>query len=480
MSNPTLNTGILRFRIHGVLAGLVLASCNLFPKLVPFQIMAFALIFYLPAKRRATRGSLLVMGLYLGLAYTVPQVIALRLPALMTLVLVLDLVAMSMLLCWASGRLLSGPPVLSALAVASWVTILDWLNYTLVPLWGTAQSFARSWSEYPDIVQLEWFAGMPATVFVTAALAALATRYVVSQPSREQNHIRLAAIVILVVVLVGGLPGRIHTQVATMRAAAIGWPLTNDSISPDNPVGFRVLVAEPVSKVAANGAKLAVLPEAAFAVSRQTRKQLFGQLGSLAADSKLFLVAGYIDLESDENRLAIFGPDGELCDIYSKTHTIFVMEQWQKGTGKMPTVDAGGVRLSGMICQDDNFTDLSRVASRSGVQVLALPTLDWPNVSDAHLHNSLHRPIESSYAIVRAAVNGISLITDCHGRVLTRRDHNKDGAGFVVADIPICAGESRSVYGTSGQLIMSIVCAVCLGLWAVKARHVQRAAESCV
>jgi apolipoprotein N-acyltransferase len=469
VSSSDQTSNIWRLRAVGAAAGLILAVCSLYPAVVPLQIVAFAMLFYLPAKGRLPLSSLLLTGLYLGLGYTVPQVLALRLPAIMTLILILDLVAMSMVLCWLTGRLLSGPAVLSAFAVASCVTILDWLNYTLIPLWGTAQSFARSWSEYPRLIQFESFTGMPGTVFIVILLAALVVRLGVdASSSTNRTSVRVAIIVVLCCVLMAGIFADSQKPEATIRAAAIGWPLTRDSIAPDSPAGFDSLIAEPIAAAARQGARVVVAPEAALGASRETRKQLFATLSGLAITNNVCIVVGYIDMEADENRLVVITSDGQVGQLYAKTHTIFIMEQWNKGTGDIALTDIAGVKLAGMICQDDNFTDISRKASRLGAGVVAIPTLDWACVSSANVHNSLHRPIESGYAIIRAATNGVSLIADAHGTVLAEMDHNKAGAGYIVADLPVYGG--GTFYGTAGNWLLGL-CLVILAACVVRQRR---------
>jgi hypothetical protein len=82
----------------------------------------------------------------MGLGYTLPQMALLRLPAPITAILMADLVGVMILLSLAAGLSLRRPAVLSAIVFAAAVTILDWANYILLPMWGTAQSLGRCMS----------------------------------------------------------------------------------------------------------------------------------------------------------------------------------------------------------------------------------------------------------------------------------------------------------------------------------------------
>ena len=68
---------------------------------------------------------------------------------------------------------------------------------------------------------------------------------------------------------------------------------------------------------------------------------------------------------------------------------------------------------------------------------MAVPTLDWKQVKDAHMQNSIHRAIESRYEIVRAALDGISAIVSPAGEVLARKDHFIEGPGVIIAEVPV-------------------------------------------
>jgi apolipoprotein N-acyltransferase len=68
---------------------------------------------------------------------------------------------------------------------------------------------------------------------------------------------------------------------------------------------------------------------------------------------------------------------------------------------------------------------------------VVVPTNDWKYVRKAHFQSSIHRAIESRFAIVRAATNGISAIISPDGRQVAVSDHFKDGPGLLVADVQV-------------------------------------------
>ena len=80
---------------------------------------------------------------------------------------------------------------------------------------------------------------------------------------------------------------------------------------------------------------------------------------------------------------------------------------------------------------------------------MAIPTLDWPQVKNAHLQNCIYRAIESRYAIVRSATNGISAIISPRGEIISKIDHLVDGPGVIVSEVPVY--EKLTVFSLAGH-----------------------------
>jgi len=146
-------------------------------------------------------------------------------------------------------------------------------------------------------------------------------------------------------------------------------------------------------------------------------------------------------------------PDERIEPEYTKTY-LTPFEDSNKGNGQLRTFDLEGVSVGGMICQDDNFTSLSREYGRSQTAIVTVPTLDWEPVRGVHLQSSIHCAIESRYAIVRAAQNGISAIISPTGVVLARRDHYLEGSGYIMAETSLY--KSRTFFSVAGNWLIAL------------------------
>ena len=115
-------------RFVGVVSGLLVAIPNLYSVLAPLQTVALVPVLYLAISRKVGHRGMLLAGFYMGLAYTLPQMIALRLPLPMTLILTIHLTIVMVVFAWGSAKLLKGSAIWSSFAVGAFLVVLDWIT----------------------------------------------------------------------------------------------------------------------------------------------------------------------------------------------------------------------------------------------------------------------------------------------------------------------------------------------------------------
>ena len=435
------------FRLLGIAGGILLMIPSLLPAAAPLQLVALLPVFYAAARAEGWRQAL-TAGMYMGVAYVLPQAIVLLMGPHVALALLVHLTALAALLVLASWRLLAKATVTRCLAVGAALALMDWVNFTVVPLWGEAQSIARPWSSYPSRIAFTCYTGITGIAFVLGALQALAVSFVLRPAHRLRGA--AAAVCLVALVVAANLAARRVRPVGRLKVAAVGWTteLSTKFGDANEPDQLQSLFRGPAAEAAKRGARLVVWPEVAFAFHKSERQEYLERFAAVAMRWRIFLAVGYFDSTDQENRVAFIGPAGELLAEYTKTH-LTPYEHYTEGTGAPAVIQVDGVAVGGMICQDDNFTDLSRSYGRMPVGVVAVPTLDWWLVKGAHLQSSIHRAVESRYAVVRAARSGVSAIISPTGEVLARRDHFRDGAGLVVADVGVYA--ERTLFSRLGH-----------------------------
>jgi apolipoprotein N-acyltransferase len=391
---------------------------------------------------------MLVAGLYMGLAYTLPQLFILRLPVPMSVLLLSWLTMFMVLIAWGCGKLLNDSGVFGALATGALLVVADWVNFTALPIWGTAQSLVRPWSQYPALIQFVSLTGITGIIFALGSLQAMAVKFIVSPKLWLKSLACIGAI--LLIILAANVVIRLQKPIGRLKVAAVGWTSKDSEKYGEvySEQGFDALLAEPAADAAENGARLIVCPEGTLWFSENQRQDWLDKLSAITRKHNIFLAIGFIDTAKNENRMIFISPSGEVVGEYTKTHLTY-FENFNKGDGRLTQIDVDGYPVGAMICQDDNFTRLSRQYGRKSVSLVAVPTWDWFQVKDTHLQNSIYRTIESRYAVVRSALNGISAIVSPDGRILTKKDHFKEGPGFISAEATLYS--NRTLFSRLGH-----------------------------
>ena len=419
--------------VAGFLSGTLLTMSGIFPILAPVQLFAF--IPLLVALRQVRRWrECLQTGLLMSLSFVGPQLLWLQLPPAISLILLAYFVVSLTVLVAVSWSVVRPTDIRGCFAFGAMLAVFDWLVVTVLPTWGTAQSFVRCWSWYPTVIALTSVTGMAGVMFVLGTIQALALNALLSRRERIVSLLALAGVVAVVAAVDTTVLSRKPS--GSLRVAAIGWSISANEGGMGTSGAFDRLYAEPVAAAARQGARLVVSPETAFAEYDDPDRKPFAQFAELSLQHSVYLAVGYLDLKSQENRMVFIGPSGQVLGRYTKTH-LTPFENNPTGTGAPTVITIDGISVGAMICQDDNYTDISRRYGARSTGIVVVPTNDWAQVRNVHFQNSIHRAIESRCAIVRAASNGISAIISPTGRRLTLSDHFKHGAGLLVADVPV-------------------------------------------
>ena len=453
-----------------------------------WPLQAVALLPFLFGLERRCRSwkAALGAGLALGLASTLPLLRVLEFPLMMGLPLALYLSLLWMLIGLGLYLVRGWPTPIGPLAAGAVVAIVEWVDFSAVPIWGTAQCFARVWTAAPPVAQIVSVAGVTGLVFLLVSAQALAGRLIWGEHRR-----RGALALVLLLGASGAWCAWSWTRAARggLTVAAIGWTgeqLVALGVAPAPAPGhwpvaeplalFERYYAPTVEEAARRGARLIVSPEVGFWLSERDEDAILARARELAGRVQSTLVLGFFSRRGNSNHAMLVDGRGACRLDYEKTHLIPLVEKYRKGSGALPScpISTGGAlqpRGGLMICQDDNFTDLARGYGRAGTALLAVPTNDWRQVKDFHLENSIFRAVENGYAVVRAASNGVSAIISPRGELLARRDHFRDGPGLSVARVSLRGGPTPYSRAGDWPPLVGLLLLVAGGLWQRRARR---------
>jgi apolipoprotein N-acyltransferase len=448
-----------RYRLAGASGGLLLAAGQFWG---PLSLLGAGALIWLMAlvlrQERQRTGWAAMAGFYMGLFYAIPQMIYLRMPVHITAILLVWMTLLLTGLGGAIGVLLRRGPVIGPPAVGAAWYLIDWVNCHALPIWGLAQSFARSWSAQPKLIGFVSLTGIGGVLLVLGCVQGAAAWMLV----RREYRAAMAAGAVLA--MAGGLNMAVLMERpgGSIRIAAAGWVFDDQhsEVDPHSERGFETLFAQPAREAATQGAKVFTTGEMGFYIAGHNRAEWMGRFAAVARENDLWLVVGYFNLEANENRIFFMSPEGTVAAEYTKTY-LTPLEPGRKGSGDLQRITVGGVEIGGLICQDDNFARLVRRYGQSKTPVVLCPTADWRTVRTGHLQAVRARAIEYRCGIVRGAACGISAVIGPRGELPACRDHYREGAGWIAADVEVFENATFLARFGSGPIL--ILCTILCG-----------------
>jgi len=186
----------------------------------------------------------------------------------------------------------------------------------------------------------------------------------------------------------------------------------------DDPVWAAYAAAVP--GLAQHGAKVVVLPEKIARLDPAAADRVRALLGHVAFDNAVYLLAGVALLKRDhrENRAWLFAPNGELIADYAKHHLVPGLDATFTPGRELVVRSVGTGRVGVAICKDMDFPTLGRRYAALGVDALLVPAWDFDEDAWSHARMAVLRGVESGFAVVRAARNGLLTVSDRYGRLV--------------------------------------------------------------
>ena len=289
---------------------------------------------------------------------------------------------------------------------------------------GTIGSLAYSQMAALPVIQIAALAGTPGIVFVVSLFGVLAAivwhcRTDIDKPWLAYG---LPSAVIVAVLAYGSVRLANDSAASAIPVGLIaidrGAPAPLNSLGTDDPVWADYAAA--VSGLARQGAKVVVLPEKIARLDRAAADRLRARLGHVASDNAVYLLAGVALFESDHrgNRAWLFAPNGELIADYAKHHLIPGLEASFTPGRELIVRSVGTGRLGIAICRDMDFPALGRRYAALGANALLVPAWDFDRDAWSHARMAILRGVESGFAVVRAARNGLLTVSDRYGRIV--------------------------------------------------------------
>ena len=345
---------------------------------------------------------------------------------------------------------------------------VDTLQAALLPdgNWG---GLAYSQADFLAMLQLASLAGSAGIVFVLCLVPSTLAVLIWHRGALPRPW-RTAGATALVVLAALGLGSMRLQQPAGDATVRVGLASIDDAIGLHASPAYAGAIVDRygtlVAQLATQGATLVVLPEKIAVVAPDAVPQWQRRFGELAARHGIWLEAGIAidDGDAPRNYAWLFDPGGARVENYEK-HRLAPPERAQRyANGEDWNVHAiDGARYGLAICKDMHFAELGRGYGRRDAAVMLVPAWDFA-YRDAWMgaRMTVMRGMESGYAVVRTAREGLLSVSDAYGRVIAETPSAAMPAGAsLVADLPVGAA-LPTLYKYSGD-VFGWLCVVAAG-----------------
>jgi apolipoprotein N-acyltransferase len=314
---------------------------------------------------------------------------------------------------------------------------VDTLEAALSPH-GTAGSLAYSQMKVLPVIQVAAVAGTPGVVFLVSLFGSLVAVAWRRRLDIEQPILAYGLPVLVLVMALGSGVVRLD-QAEAGKTIPVGLvaidrprPVMRHQPQPDNADWPQY--ASAVTRLAASGAKLIVLPEEIATFDAGERDDVRNRLSTLARDGKVYLLAGFRLVAGDhmENRAWLFSASGVLIADYAKRHPIPGLEAGIRPGWDDAVAEIGDDKFGIAICKDMDFPLLGRAYAARGIAAMLVPAWDAGFDDWAHAAPAVMRGVEGGYTVIRTARDGLISVSDRYGRVL---------AAEATADAPVASLE---------------------------------------
>ena len=180
------------------------------------------------------------------------------------------------------------------------------------------------------------------------------------------------------------------------------------------------------SDEADTGSKIIVWSEISAEILKSDEADLVEELKSLSKEKGIYLMTNLFTIvpkgQKSENKILMYDPNGKIALEHFKFGGNF-LEGSVAGDKIIKTIETPHGKISGIICWDGDFPSIVKQAGKSKTDVLLIPASDWKEIDPLHTIVAIYRGIENGCSIVRQTRNGLSIMTDPRGKIISQMDH---------------------------------------------------------
>jgi apolipoprotein N-acyltransferase len=240
----------------------------------------------------------------------------------------------------------------------------------------------------------------------------------------------------------------------------------------DSAVSVSAAYASAIRHAAIQGAQFAVTPEGGIVTRQEWRATILAPLLTVAQQSGVQIIAGvYERVPPADLAFALQGDSAPRS--YAKRHLVpFVETEFTPGHSSGWLGDGRAME----ICKDMDYPRTILGDAKYGIRLMGVPAGDFGKDAWLHARVAIMRGVESGFAIVRAANEGLLTASDAEGRLIAQKSAASSGMTVLIAALPL--GPGNTLYTRIGDTFAWCVIILFLGIGVLCARPRARCANS--
>jgi apolipoprotein N-acyltransferase len=368
------------------------------------------------------------------------------------------------------------------LALPSVVVSFEWFLNLAAPH-GTGGSLAYSQLGFLPFLQLASITGpwgMSFLLLLFPSALAIGIHLAETERRKALQITGVIAGLLIAVLAFGTVRLLIPPAGAPVKVGLVSSDGPNEDVADDGAPTAKLFqgYAEPVAKLAEQGADVVVLPEKLGVAMQPDIHSVDAELQSLAEQTHVRVVAGMLRvvpptptdaLKIKYNEARIYTP-GAPVERYDKEHMLPPFEsKLTPGTSlTLLAASAGNGTWGVAICKDMDFTQLGREYGEAGAGLMLVPGWDFYRDWIQHGHMAIMRGVESGFSVVRSAKGGSLYVSDDRGRILG--EVKSDAAPFSSLLVSVPQSHDKTIFLLLGDwfawvaLALLVLCLVQLRL----------------
>ncbi len=338
------------------------------------------------------------------------------------------------------GLLHCGAVFSAVIALPAFWTVCEYAA-SFVPANGTAGSLSYTQEGFLPILQVAsvtgpWGITFLLLLFPSAIAGGLYLRR--RRPSQAVLVVGSALAVLVAAIVFGSIRLAAPTSQQTIKVGLLD---TDTVVFAKEVPRMQNLInsyAEQSERLAAQGAKIVVMPEKTGLLLDRDAKTIDPILQSVANRTGSTLVIGVLHVVAPDafNEARIYTPNQPVA-TYDKQHMLPPFESDLKPGTSLALLSQPAVPIGVAICKDIDFIHPALDYGRAGIDLLLDPAWDFNVDRTWHGHIAIMRGVEGGYAIAHAAKDGFLTVTDDRGRILGERRTDSGPFASLLVDVPL-------------------------------------------